>query len=129
VHLGVIDYLVKPFTPERLHQALRAFRRRVGSPTGVELTQQQVDALCATGRSERRTLPKGLSEAALAEVRTALSDVALPVSASTVADATGMARVTVRRYLEYLVTTQQAGSCAQADGPGRPRKLYWSEPR
>jgi response regulator of citrate/malate metabolism len=35
-----------------------------------------------------------------------------------------MARVTVRRYLEYLVTTEQASVETLASGPGRPRKLY-----
>ena len=31
VRLGVIDYLVKPFSPERLHQALAQFRQRIAS--------------------------------------------------------------------------------------------------
>lgn len=127
IQLGIVDYLVKPFTPERLHQALGQFRRRVGSPSTTELSQQQVDALCATGRSNRRWLPKGLSEPALAQVRAALADAGRATTAAEIADDVGMARVTVRRYLEYLVTMQQAGCRAEPTGPGRPRKLYWAE--
>jgi two-component system, CitB family, response regulator DctR len=127
IHLGVIDYLVKPFTPERLHQALAAFRQRVASFGPAELTQQEVDVLRATGRSDRRWLPKGLSEPALEQVRAALSRSGEPMTAAVVADSAGMARVTVRRYLEYLVSIQQAGCRAEAHGPGRPRKVYWSE--
>lgn len=127
VHLGVLDYLVKPFTPERLSQALSLFRRRMGALGPRELSQGEVDVLRATGGSDRRWLPKGLSEAALARVRDALAAADAAVTASTVAETTGMARVTVRRYLEYMVVNQQAGCRAEAHGPGRPQKLYWSE--
>lgn len=127
VQLGVIDYLVKPFTPERLHLALSEFRRRNSSPGTTELSQEQVDALRASDREGRRWLPKGLSEAALERVRTALAAADAPITAAEIADTVGMARVTARRYLEYLVTTQQAGSRAEALGPGRPRKVYWAD--
>ena len=76
-------------------------------------------------RSGRRWLPKGLSEGALEQVRAALADAGEPRSAASVADRVGMARVTVRRYLEYLVATQQASCRSDAAGPGRPQKLYW----
>jgi response regulator of citrate/malate metabolism len=36
----------------------------------------------------------------------------------------GMSRVTVRRYLEYLVATGEAISDAPCEGRGRPRKVY-----
>jgi two-component system response regulator DctR len=124
MHLGVMDYLVKPFTPERLQQALSQLHERLGTPGPVELTQRQIDELCMT-RSGRRWLPKGLSEGALEQVRVALSGADEPRSAAWVAEQVGMARVTVRRYLEYLVVTQQASCRSEAAGPGRPQKLYW----
>lgn len=127
VHLGVIDYLVKPFTPERLHQALALFRQRLGTLGIPELTQQEVDVLQATGRSGRRWLPRGLSEAVLDRVRETLQAAQGPVTATDVAEASDMARVTVRRYLEYLVVNQHAGCRTEANGPGRPQKLYWAE--
>jgi response regulator of citrate/malate metabolism len=127
VHLGVVDYLVKPFTPERLHQALTLFSQRLSALGRMELTQQEIDVLRASSRAGRRWLPKGLSEPALDRVRAALGTEGEPATAARVAEAAGMARVTVRRYLEYLVATQQAGSRAVPDGPGRPRKLYWLE--
>lgn len=126
IHLGVIDYLVKPFTPERFHQALVAFKRRMAAPGSAELSQGQVDGLCNSGSLARRWLPKGLGEPALERVRSALVKEGAPASAGTIADEIGMARVTARRYLEYLVATQQAGCRTEPSGPGRPRKLYWA---
>jgi predicted ArsR family transcriptional regulator len=35
--------------------------------------------------------------------------------------------VTARRYLEYLVATDQASTHTEPDGPGRPHKLYRAE--
>ena len=124
VHLGVLDYLVKPFTPERLFQALAHVRRRLGAAPMLELSQLQVDELCATSYGHR-WLPKGLSEGVLDQVRATLRSVDEPRSAAWVAQRVGMARVTVRRYLEYLVATQQANCRSEAPGPGRPQKLYW----
>jgi response regulator of citrate/malate metabolism len=93
----------------------------------AELSQAEVDTLRAGEHAARRWLPKGLTEPALERVRTTLDQAEGPVTAAYVADAVGMARVTVRRYLEYLVATQQADCRSEASGPGRPRKLYWSD--
>ena len=64
-----------------------------------------------------------LAPETLAQVRTALSD-GEPLSAAEVADRTGIARVTARRYLEYLVAADEATCSSAADGPGRPAKAY-----
>ena len=44
-------------------------------------------------------------------------------SATSCAEATGMARPTVRRYLEYLVATREAKVRLKYGG-GRPERLY-----
>jgi two-component system CitB family response regulator len=124
VHLGAVDYLVKPFPPERLQQALVLFRERMAAISGGELTQQQVDEVTASGRTPRRWIPKGLSSESVERVRSALQACEAPVTADELARRLGMARVTTRRYLEYLVTTQQATVTSVPHGPGRPRKTY-----
>jgi response regulator of citrate/malate metabolism len=128
VHLGVLDYLVKPFSQERLHQGLALFRHRMASLAVARLTQDEVDALAGSGRAARRWLPKGLTQPRLEEVRAALKKRGA-MSAEEVASATGMARVTARRYLEYLVTTDQAKLTQDVTGPGRPRKRYAVRPK
>lgn len=122
-HFGTLDYLVKPFTPERLRQALSAFLHRMSALRDPALEQEGIDRVWrATGA--RRWLPKGLSEATLADVRSVLAQSPSGISADAVAADVGMARVTVRRYLEYLVATGEAVADAEIAGPGRPRKLY-----
>ena len=124
VHLGVVDYLVKPFSPDRMRQALGFFLRRMAAYGHGSLDQAEVDALCASGRRPGRWLPKGLVAGKLEEVRAYVDAAGAGVSAEQVGEAVGMARVTARRYLEYLLTTQHVVVQLSSDGPGRPRRLY-----
>ena len=66
VHLGVVDYLVKPFAPERLRQALGLFAHRMQALHDGELAQGEVDRLCASGRKPARALPRDLAPETLA---------------------------------------------------------------
>ena len=124
VHLGVVDYLVKPFSPDRMRQALGFFLRRMAAFEQGSLDQAEVDALCASGRRVGRWLPKGLVAEKLEEVRNHIDATPGGASAEQVGEAVGMARVTARRYLEYLLTTQHVVVRLSSDGPGRPRRLY-----
>ena len=124
VQLGVVDYLVKPFDQDRLRKALGLFQRRMAMLAGASLAQEQVDRICSDGPNAYRWLPRDLALDRLEQVRGILSSGPAPLSAAEVADVAGIARVTARRYLEYLVTIGQARMDALSDGPGRPRKLY-----
>jgi two-component system response regulator DctR len=124
VHLGVVDYLVKPFAPERLRQALgRAAARMTASGAG-SLSQDEVDAICASGRPSGRALPRDITKDTLERVRAAMAASADGLPADDLAAAMGLARVTARRYLEYLVTIGEARISVSPGGPGRPPKRY-----
>jgi response regulator of citrate/malate metabolism len=124
IHHGAIDYLVKPFDLERLRQSLGLFLNRVATPADPEaLSQASIDRMVSGGRVPRRWLPKGLTHPGIEKVRAALDD-DRGLCSSAIAESTGLARVTARRYLEYLVATDQASVFTAPTGPGRPRKLY-----
>jgi two-component system response regulator DctR len=124
VHLGAVDYLVKPFDQERLRKSLGLFQRRMARLAGGRLAQDDVDRICSDGPNAFRWLPRDLSDARLDEIRAILARTAQPATADAVAAEAGVARVTARRYLEYLVTIGQATMEPVAGGPGRPRKTY-----
>src|SRR5690349_6529328 len=128
VHLGVVDYLVKPFAPERLRQALGLFAHRMHALRDGNLQQAEVDRLCASGRRAARALPRDLAEETLAEVRVTL-DGSGALSAAQVASLVGVSRVTARRYLEYLAAAGEVTMHSVADGPGRPVNAYVSSAR
>jgi response regulator of citrate/malate metabolism len=124
VHLGVVDDLVKPFPPERLRQALGLFAHRMQALRDGELAQVEVDRVCASGRRAARALPRDLAPETLAAVRRTLQTSADPLSATAVAERTGVARVTARRYLEFLAVSGEVMTESLHAGPGRPTKAY-----
>lgn len=127
ISTGVTQYLIKPFTFAAFREKLenqRAFRLNLGGG-GALATQASVDdALSALRSVSAERLPKGLIEETLAAVSAEVRDAASPVSATEVATALELSRVTVRRYLEHLVTTKQAIKQPRHGTPGRPEYEY-----
>jgi two-component system, CitB family, response regulator DctR len=124
MHLGVVDYLVKPFAPERLRQSFNAFALRARTLKRPLLAQDEVDLVQSTGAARIRRLPKGLKRSTLRAVREALERSDRPLSADEVGHEIGVARVTARRYLEYLDVMGAARVERECHGPGRPRNRY-----
>ncbi|PWU24201.1 MAG: two-component system response regulator [Candidatus Rokuibacteriota bacterium] len=124
MHLGVVDYLVKPFAPERLRQSFNAFALRARALKRPLLAQEQVDLVQASGAARIQRLPKGLKRSTLRAVREALERSDAPLSADEVGQEAGIARVTARRYLEYLDVIGLARVERECHGPGRPRNRY-----
>lgn len=126
-HLGVLDYLIKPFSPQRMRLALSAFAMRhrtlMRSP---ELSQTDVDTVRVAGGGprDRRRLPKGLKASTLSAVIAALDASSHPVCASELGGNVGVARVTARRYLDYLEEIGAVELVRSTNGPGRPRNRY-----
>jgi two-component system response regulator DctR len=74
-------------------------------------------------------LPKGLRRTTLAAIVSTLEQSDGPLSADEVGRAVGVARVTARRYLEYLEVIGAAEIERECRGPGRPRNRYWRSER
>ena len=123
---GASQYLIKPFDLDDLKARIQSYaEKRI---TSGRIDQQGIDATFAhasIGRTAKRSqAPKGLSPESIDLVETALAN-GQALSASACAELTGMARVTVRRYLEYFVDSGRA-SVRLKYGGGRPERLYQS---
>lgn len=134
VSVGVVQYLLKPFTFPSLRDRLERWARYRTELAGGEASgQDEVDrALSALRSPEAAVLPKGLSGPTLAAVTAALREASADgagLSANAAAQAAGVSRITARRYLEYLVETSQAIRTPQYGQVGRPELCYrWSPP-
>jgi response regulator of citrate/malate metabolism len=131
VAVGVVQYLIKPFVFEVFAQKLTAYRQyfdRMRSPVST-LSQREVDtAFAALRTSNAPGLPKGLSEDTLDAVSELLAAGGAALSASEVAEALGLSRVTARRYLEHLADRGVAVRTPRHGARGRP-ELEYSRPR
>jgi two-component system response regulator DctR len=124
LHLGVIDYLVKPFAPERLQRALGAFAQRARGLRRAELGQDAVDLIHSSGAPRLHPLPKGLKRSTLCAVRGTIARADGPLSAEELGRMIGVARVTARRYLDYLDVIGAVRLERECRGPGRPLNRY-----
>ena len=70
--LGVVDYLVKPFTYERFQQALDTFCRHRDAVAGDAVEQSALDRLFSPALPAEHQPPKGLQESTLELVRACL---------------------------------------------------------
>lgn len=124
---GAVDYIIKPFDFQRLAGTLNAYReRRRRLAEGERLGQAEIDRLVKgvpAGGGEF-DLPKGLDRYTLDQVQNYLSTRDGALSAQEVAAALGLSRVTVRRYLEYLVEAGKATAELEYVPVGRPVKRY-----
>lgn len=133
VSVGVVQYLLKPFTFAALHDKLERYvryRSSVADSRGAA-GQAEVDQALATLRSpDSGAVPKGLNSATLTAVTVALRDAAGGLSADAVAGVVGVSRVTARRYLEHLVDSGLAARTPKYGQVGRPELHYrWSGSR
>ncbi|WP_327708773.1 response regulator [Streptomyces sp. NBC_00464] len=124
VSLGVVQYVLKPFTFTTLRDRLvryAEFRSSAGEASG----QDEVDRALATLRTPQPArLPKGLSSPTLEAVTRVLRAAPDGVTAAAAGLELGISRITARRYLEHLVTAGRAVRSPQYGQIGRPELHY-----
>jgi response regulator of citrate/malate metabolism len=126
---GVVQYLIKPFTFATFRDKLERYAAyRDGLRARGEADQGAVDELLGALRgSSPGPLPKGLSRTTRDVVAAAVREARTELSAIEVAQATGLSRVTARRYLEHLVGDGMVALSLRYGSTGRPEHRYrWS---
>lgn len=126
--LGVVDYLVKPFTYERFAQALEGFCRHRAAVGGAAVSQEALDQLFAPGHSGvSQSVPKGFQESTLALIRDCLRGAKdRHLASEEIASTTQLSAVTVRHYMNYLLERGEVLSQTDYDTGGRPSRRYRS---
>ncbi|MFI6577935.1 response regulator [Nocardiopsis sp. NPDC050513] len=126
LHGGALHYMVKPFAMTELRDRLERYaaaRRRLAAM--VEASQSDIDGVLGLLRPGSASAPpKGLSAATVRLVTEALRDADGDLSAAEVAERTGIARVTARRYLEHLCADDRAALRLRYGSGGRPEHRY-----
>ncbi|TXK83583.1 response regulator [Paenibacillus sp. N3.4] len=130
LHQGAVDYIVKPFKFERVQEALENYqtmKRRLSKDTN--LSQAELDQLLhgsvpnSVSVNVQLDLPKGLQELTMKQVMLFLMQQQKSLSAEEVAEGVGLARVTARRYLEFLEKSKQVKLDLTYGGIGRRQSL------
>ncbi|MDR1487319.1 MAG: response regulator [Deltaproteobacteria bacterium] len=129
LRLGVIDYLVKPFSEARFKEALaKYFARKQALNTQEALSQQTIDKLMGQANfawvqssEPMPSTPKGLQPATLKLVlKTLALNPRVYLGCEEIAEKVGLSKVTVRRYLNHLAGAEAVETTIDYDTGGRP---------
>lgn len=130
LQLGIVDYLIKPFQYDRFAQALDKYLvRKKAIESGVSFTQEEIDRLVnassPAASTKKAELQKGVQQKTLDKIRVCLS--AHPgnyLPCEQIASETGLSRVTIRRYMNFLIEENEVTSMIDYSTGGRPSILY-----
>ena len=129
LRLGIEDYIIKPFSYQRLAEAVQnvlnkasLLRRRSNADQAV------VDQLLRNtfaAQSTTRELRKGLNAKTLEAIESLIrGNPDGPHTCESISAESGLSKVTVRHYLNYLMETGVLRSSIDYETGGRPRVLY-----
>lgn len=122
---GAIDYLIKPFNYKRFEEAFtKAISRRLLLKKKDAFDQEAIDDLIQSGSAKTIKTEKGINQSTFQIVKDVLREMASPKTAQEIADKTNLARVTVRRYLEFMVESGEVIEMLNYGKIGRPQKYY-----
>ena len=127
LHLGVVDYLVKPFTFERFKIALDKFLAQAEALKDLEkVNQKNIDFLIDNTRKTVDDLhPKGIQEKTMRMILDHLRENTNKwLTGDEIAEKVGLTGVTVRRYMTHLTETGLVMGDMNYETGGRPCMLY-----
>lgn len=127
LHLGIVDYLVKPFTFDRFQIALEKFIAQNHVLKDIEtLNQASIDHIMDHTRKKSDELyPKGIQTKNLEMMIEKLKENNEKwLTGDEIAEMIGLTSVTVRRYMNFLAESGKVSSEMNYDTGGRPCMKY-----
>lgn len=129
LRLGIVDYLVKPFEYDRFCKAIVKFLVKANLvDQECSLNQEDLDKLLNADIlpvSDISVLKKGIHQLTLNAIYSCMTD--KPDNCHTcesLAAEMNLSKVTVRRYLNYLIEMDKLENTVDYETGGRPRLIY-----
>ncbi|MGX4687328.1 response regulator [Vagococcus sp. JNUCC 83] len=130
--LGAVDYLVKPFTANRLSLAIQKVVNQKKILSQIQhANQNNIDALFNEKSSDHNPspmilndLPKGLSKLTMEKVLEKIHEETAPFSTEHLAKKIGISRISTKKYLSFLVETNYLTEDIMYQDIGRPITRY-----
>ena len=127
LHLGIVDYLVKPFTFDRFQMALEKYIAQNNALKDIDtLSQKSIDHIIDNTRKKNDNhYPKGIQEKTLQLIMEYLKSTnGVWFTGDEIAEKVGLTGVTVRRYMNYLAESGRVIGEMDYETGGRPSMRY-----
>lgn len=127
---GVFDYILKPLTFDRFQESLFSYKeKRITLSSSGHLQEESIHLLWNQQKtvlpSEHIFTPKGIDPKTMEKVLLHLSEQTSGITAEKFGLISGLSRSSSRRYLEYLVSENQASAELIYGTIGRPERRYF----
>jgi len=125
---GVVDYLVKPFVQIRFQQALDKFAQHSKAEEEVTvLSQNKIDEIMNPEHRDdtENDMPKGIQQKTLTKIKQYMhAGNKKGYTAEEIAAHLNISRVTIRKYMAYLLKNGQISENLDYETGGRPSVIY-----
>lgn len=127
---GVFDYILKPLTFDRFQESLFSYKeKRITLSSSGHLEEESIHLLWNQQKTvlpaENIFTPKGIDPKTMEKVLFHLSEQTSGITAEKFGVISGLSRSSSRRYLEYLVSENQASAELIYGTIGRPERRYF----
>lgn len=125
LRLGAIDYIVKPFVFERFQSALVNYRERVRLLANEdELSQALIDGRIFAKETRSNKAPKGIEQETLSRIQVIVRGWSRQFDVQELVPVVKLSRISLKKYLDYMVEIGELYSELAYRGQGRPVTLY-----
>ena len=126
-HLGIVDYLIKPFTYSRFRDAVQKFLLRRSLQLKGTYTQEDIDKMLDPSADCYGVLRKGLQQQTLDKILACMfseKNHGQFLTSEKISEETNFSKMTIRRYMNYLIEQKKAVSRINYFTGGRPSIEY-----
>ncbi|MGC4377867.1 response regulator [Fictibacillus sp. Mic-4] len=132
IQYGISNYLIKPITMDKFTETIQHYKRKKAlledeTPINQTLLDQYFGTI-KFAPSDHKDLPKGIDSLTLQKVIEIMKKRGNGISAEEMGEQMGASRTTARRYLEYLVSIDEARAKIEYGIVGRPERQYSLKP-
>ncbi len=128
IQYGAFDYIIKPFSFDRFKQSMLKYKQQARIlKEENELNQNELDRLLAERRhlAAEAELPKGLTKYTLKEIwKYVEGKEGAEFTTDELVEETGISRISVRKYLQFLEKASVLTSHCSYGNIGRPLTVY-----
>lgn len=123
--LGCLDYIIKPFSYERLHDALKKYLQKTQLLQKNFLEQNEIDLLAShQPDAEEIMSPKGIDKSTLGFICGCILEIEGWFGVQDISEQAHISRVSAKKYLDFLYDQKLLQQTYIYGNKGRPANLY-----